>query len=108
MQAGKLRHRVTIQHRTHAQDSYGEMDITYTDGDTIWANIKPMYANELFRAQQINSKINTKIITRFRRDITTVERLKFGTRYFNVLGVIDPEEKHRELQLLCEEVRTAV
>jgi len=84
------------------------MDITYTDGDTIWADIRPMKAGELFKAQQVNTKIDTRIITRFRRDITTVERLKFGTRYFNVLGVIDPEEKHRELQLLCEEVRTAV
>ena len=107
MRAGDLRHRVTIQKRTHAQDSCGEMDITWSDGDTIWADIRPLRGDEFYKAQQVSAKITHKIITRYRRDINNITRLKFGERYFNVLAVMDPGERRRELNLLCEEVLTS-
>ncbi|MFU9078112.1 head-tail adaptor protein, partial [Proteus sp. LHD240705] len=30
-------------------------------------------------------------------------RIVWGKRLFNIISIIDPDERHRELQLMCKE-----
>ena len=107
MQAGELRHRVTIQAIVASTgDNMGGQTVSrYDDVMTVWAGIDPPKGREYFGAGQTQSETVTRVRIRYRPDITTVNRIKFGsTRYFDINAVINPDERNRELILMCIEV----
>lgn len=106
MQAGKLRHRVTIQRLvtgSPTQNAGGEPDASWADVATVYASIEPLRGRELLVAQQINSEVTGTIRVRYRAGLTSADRIKFGTRYYDVLGITNPEERNRELLLQVRE-----
>jgi len=103
MQTGKLRHRVTIETATESLDSYGHPDPTWTSAVVVWASIEPLAGNELLRAQEVNAEISIRIRIRYHASVTPRARLKFGSRYFEILSVANLEERGREMELLCRE-----
>jgi len=42
----RLDDRVTVQEPTESTDQYGETTITYTDGDSFWADAQPSIGRE--------------------------------------------------------------
>lgn len=42
IQAGKLRHKITIRRETTTRDEYGSEIKTWTDLATVWASIDPL------------------------------------------------------------------
>lgn len=108
MQSGRLRNRVTIQYPVTAQNEYNEEVITWTDLDQVWADIRPTSARErmISSADQLQAAIDHVIIIRWRSDISTKQRIKFGTRIFDIEGFADRTGKRHELRLDCREVLT--
>ncbi|MBG2804208.1 phage head closure protein, partial [Proteus mirabilis] len=53
--------------------------------------------------QQVQSEATTRILIRYIADIDTSMRIVWGKRIFNIISIIDPYERHRELQLMCKE-----
>ena len=104
MNAGQLRHRVTIQQLTRVEDEGGGYAEVWADVATVWAAIKPMRGNERYEAQQVQSTLTHKVTIRYRAGIKPQMRLLYGNRVFNIEAVIDIEERHRWLELLCSEV----
>lgn len=104
MQAGKLRHRVTIQQKTTTQDPEGMTTETWTNVATVWAAVEPLKGREYFQAQAVNAEVTTRVRIRYRAGIIPTMRVLFGARKFDILAVIDQEERHQELQLMCREV----
>jgi SPP1 family predicted phage head-tail adaptor len=41
---------------------------------------------------------------RYRAGVTPKNRIRFGTRFFDIRLVIDHEERHERLEILAEEV----
>lgn len=105
MRAGRLRHRVTVQRATDSIDQYGDQTPTWTALGTVWASVEPLSGREYFAAAQMQSEINARVTLRPISGVTITpkDRVKFGTRYFDVQSVINLEERGRELQLLCVE-----
>lgn len=103
MQAGKLRHRIEIQSRVLAQDGYGDPLPTWTTQATRWGQILPQSAQEVWRAQQAQPEVTHVVRMRFYDGLTPDFRLKIGTRIFNIAGVTDTEERHREHVITCRE-----
>ena len=103
MRAGKLRHKVTIQDYTESQDSYGAVTKTWSDYATIWASIEPVRGREFWDSKQINAEITAKITIRYLSGITPKMRIKYGARIFEIISVINPEERNKELQLMVKE-----
>lgn len=65
--AGRLRHRVKIQRRVETQNSTtGYVTTTWQDVAIVWAGIEPMSVRELMAAGIEDSKINTRIVIRYR------------------------------------------
>jgi SPP1 family predicted phage head-tail adaptor len=94
VRAGALRHRVTLQSRVAGspqQRPSGEPDETWADMATVFA------------AQQVHSEITGRIRIRWRTGVNASLRVTYGGRSYNILAVIDPEERHRELVLLMAE-----
>ena len=104
MRIGKLRHRIEIQTNTPTDDTFGEPIASWATDATVWASIEPLAGRELLRAQEIASEVTTRIRVRYTTDATPAKRIKWGTRYYEIAAVIDPSERHAEMELLCVEV----
>ena len=105
MRPGRLRHRVVIQRATDAIDQYGDQTKTWASLATVWAAVEPLNGREFFAAAQTQSQVSTRITIRplIDQTITPKDRVKFGSRYFDIQTVINVEERNIELQLLCAE-----
>lgn len=113
MRAGQLRHRVTIQKLgTRIDDGTGGGSIPFTDVAEVYASIDPLSGNELLRAEQFEASLTHRIRTRYVAGVHPSYRVLYvdeyadSTRVFDIKQVIDPEERHRELELMCEELVT--
>ena len=104
MRAGDLNKRVTIQVPTKAADGMGSFTITWSDLATVWAAIWPKGAKEVVQSMQTSMEVSHRIRVRFRRPFRPDWRLKFGDRYFNIVSVINPNERNEWLDLMCKEV----
>jgi len=103
MRAGKLRHRVIIEQVTSTDDGYGGRSDAWATFATVWASVKPLRGHEYFQAQQMQAKVTHKVKIRYLQGVTHKMRVKYGSRILNIVSVINPDEKSRELVLMCEE-----
>ena len=95
---------ITLQGKTLTRDSFGGETITYTDLDTIWANIRTVSGREFYLAKTVNSEHTFEITIRYRTDTSTLRRVKYLDRYFDIEFVIDREMSRIWLTLICIEV----
>ena len=104
MRSGNLRHRVTIQESKETRKGDGSIAVTWEDVGTVWASVRPIRATERIRNNMLESEISHRVEMRYRDDITTKQRILFGTtRYFNIETVINPNERNINLELICRE-----
>lgn len=105
---GKMRHRVTFQSFTGAVDSFGDPqqddDSQWKDAATLWAAIDPVSGKEFYAAQQSQSEVSHKVRCRYQTGLTTAMRIKYGSRKFKILSIIDWEERHESLLIMCKEL----
>jgi len=104
LRAGRLRHIVTIQRVTETQDGYGDKSEAWADVADLRAGIEPLRGREFFDAQHVSADVTTKIVIRYYSGIVPKMRVINGSRIWEIKSVIDPDERHRELQLMCTEV----
>jgi len=104
MRAGKLRHPIEIQYDNGSQNSFGQQIPDWTKLVDWHASIEPLQGNELWRAQQVNAEVSHRVRMRYRASITPRNRIVFDSRNFDILAVLNHDEKNRELELLCKEV----
>jgi SPP1 family predicted phage head-tail adaptor len=103
MKIGILRHRVTIQEKIVADDELKQQSETWTDIATVWASVEPLSGREYFASKQVNADISVKITMRCRKDITPDMRVVFNEVVYEILSVINPEERNISLILMCRE-----
>lgn len=99
MKAGELRHRVVIE-RKDASGNWGSPI-------TVSAKLEPlgrMPRPGTAAAAPVSQRAFT-ITTRWMRGITHMSnRIRFGTRYFDIRSVLNHEERSREMIMHCEEI----
>tara|TARA_R110000868_G_scaffold100551_1_gene276476 strand:- start:254 stop:574 length:321 start_codon:yes stop_codon:yes gene_type:complete len=100
---GGMRNRVKIQSETTGTDTGGGYSLTWADVSTMWACIEPAGGREVSQGQQLQMRVTHKFTTRNRSDVTTGNRLLWGTRAFNVRLVMDPYERGKYTTILAEE-----
>lgn len=103
LMAGKLRHRITIQQRTTDQDDYGQQLDRWDDVARAWADVEPLNGRELLAAAAVQAETTHTVTMRYRSGITPQLRINYNGRLFNILNVLDDNERHRTLTLLCSE-----
>ncbi|MGI6711877.1 MAG: phage head closure protein [Bacillota bacterium] len=104
MKAGKLRHRVTLQEFVEVVDEYGTpIGSGWQDVATVWAAVEPFKGEEYIQLQNTQAELTAKVTIRYLPGIKPAMRVLYGDRVFDIKSVIDPEERHRELQLMCVE-----
>lgn len=111
MQAGWLRHRVTVQEKDVARDEYGDEIVAWSDVVTAWAAVEPLRGRELVEMRQEYAEVSTRIRLRFLRGVDTSMRVVWvdevaAEHVFNIEAVIHPLERKRETHLMCVELVT--
>jgi SPP1 family predicted phage head-tail adaptor len=114
MRAGLLNRRVHLQKPAMASDAEGVSSENWSDLDMVWAHINPYTARELFAAAQPEELLTHQVTIRWRSDVTTHMRFLYQEkptdpfRIFLIHTMLDPDEGHKELDCLCEEVVTVL
>ena len=104
IQAGKLRHRVTVEQFTSELDTDGEEVGGWMAvfDRPISAEIHPLSGRELMAADAAQSKVNTRIIVRFRTEFRASMRVLHRSTIYNIEAVIpDPDSGTRYATLMC-------
>jgi len=104
MNAGQFNKRIQFLSQSTISDSYGELINDWREVATTWAHIQPLQARELFHAKQIHAEVTTKIIVRYRPNITLNMRIQYGERTLEIVSATNVEEKGQFLEVLCKEV----
>ncbi|MCK5581819.1 MAG: phage head closure protein [Candidatus Omnitrophica bacterium] len=106
MFAGRLNKRITIQQLVAdapPANTLGEPQNTWTAVQTVWAAVEPLQGREFWAQQQIQAEITIRVRIRYLSGVTSGMRVLYGDRILDIDSVIDPKEKHVEMQLMCSE-----
>lgn len=100
---GALRHRITIQQLTVSQDAAGGTVSSWSTFATVWGAVEPLSGREFWQAQQANSEVQGRIRIRNLAGVKPEMRIVFGTRTYEILSIVQPEQRPIEIHLLYKE-----
>lgn len=105
MSVGKLREYVAIEQpqETPDTDGLGGIAVFWVPFAFAWARITPVAARTVRAADGNEHRVTHKIRIRELPGLTQKMRVLFEGRTFQIRGVLDPEERDRFHDLLCEE-----
>ena len=103
MRAGDLRHKITFQQLTVANDSYNYPTQTWTDQITTYAAIWPVRGVEKVEGMKLEAELTHKIRVRYKKDIVPKMRIKFKARYFDILSIVNVDERNIYLEIMASE-----
>ena len=103
MRIGDLNRRVTLQYKTKLPDGMGGSVDVFIDAATVFAAIWPVSASEQIQAAQQVMTISHRIRIRYRSVFKSSWRVKFGTRFFSIVSIINPNEAGKYLDIMCKE-----
>lgn len=106
IRAGNLRHRIDIQESTDVPDGMGGSTLTWASVSgmgSVPAAIWPVSSKEILDAMKQELQITHKIRIRYRAGLTSKNRIVFGSRVFNIISIINADEKGRQIDILAIE-----
>jgi SPP1 family predicted phage head-tail adaptor len=101
---GILRHAITIQYKaavSPTRNNIGEVDYAWATFHSTRARIRALKAKEQVAADAEESQVDTEILIRYFPGITAGMRVVHSTTYYDIRGVLDFEERKREITLQC-------
>lgn len=105
MNIGQLNKRVLLQYQTKTADGLGGNTVTWTDSCNVWAAIWPVSASEMLRSSMPSLTVTTRVRIRYMTAIRASWRIKYDSRYFSIISIINANESNEYLDLLCREVQ---
>jgi SPP1 family predicted phage head-tail adaptor len=103
VEAGKLRHQLTLEQATDTLNARGEAIPSWSTVTTLWGSIDPLSGREGFAAQQMYASATHRIRLRYRAGVVPKMRLTKGARVFKIEAVLNTDERNRELVCLVTE-----
>lgn len=107
MRVGDLNKRVALEVATRTPDGMGGATVAWTERAEVWCVIWPVNATTQIQAGQQAGSVTHRIRMRYRMDLRATWRLRYGDRYFTILGIVNPNERGAMLDLLCREAASA-
>ena len=105
LDAGRLRHRISIMHKTRVQDPVTlQITESWAEFTKAWADIAPSSGREFVAAQAVSSKVSGRMTIRYRSDITHDMRIEYRGKTYNIEAALPDNESGLEwLTLLTSE-----
>lgn len=104
MEVGELRYRIIFQEYGTITTPNGFDVEDWKDYKTVWSAVYPVKGKEFWSAKSVYVENTVKFICRYNPQINNKMRIKHGQRYFNIIGIIDVDERHKWLQIMAVEV----
>lgn len=96
-----------IQTLTTSQDSTGQPVETWSDTIEQWASIEPLSGREFWTAREQSADTTARIRFRYSQHTKNLSpasnRLKYGTRVYELESVINTGERDKEVVCMCRE-----
>lgn len=100
-----------------SRDNDGNAVLVYADGNpyahtlalkeySVAGFVAPMSGREYAESQKLRTETTYKISTRFFRGITAEMRILYNGKEFEIVSVLDLDERHEELQIIAIEKDT--
>jgi SPP1 family predicted phage head-tail adaptor len=112
MEAGNLSNRVSVQEPVSVPDGYGGKTVTWTNYLDIWAMIEPLKGRALYYAQQIDEKVDARIVVRYSaagaKNTSLIQpgwRIVQNGIVYRISAIVDPDMRKEVLELTCETLR---
>lgn len=102
MQAGLLRHRVSLQQNTPVRDEAGQPIASWAEVTKLWADVRFMRGLEALKSDAAVSVNQCSIRIRYRAGVTSAMRLVGGSTVYDIRAVLPDTTGKRYLDLLCE------
>ncbi len=103
----RLKHRVTLQEAIKSADGAGGFSTSWSDVNTVWAEIAPFSSRSTTQqrlvAEQLDVQQRYRITIRYQSGVDAGMRIKYGSRAFNILSVVNVQERGEALELFCLE-----
>ena len=106
MRAGRMTRRLTLQYATDVRDAGGGNTRSWAAGAVNRrGRIRPLSGTELYEAQQVEARATVEITVRYHSALTPAYRIvdRDSSKVYEVVHVLDPEERHHEMRCLCTE-----
>lgn len=100
------RHLLTIEQPSNSLNDFGETTQTWSTFATVFGAVQGIAGREYIIANNKSAEMDYRIFTEYVDNVKPTMRVKFGSRIFAIVSVINVDELNRELQLLCKEVVT--
>ena len=100
---GRLRHSLTLESASRAPDGGGGAVESWTAVAQLWGRVEPTGGTEIADADGLGSRLSHEITIRYRAGVTPAMRFISGSRRFEIMAVIDIDERRRWLRCLCVE-----
>jgi SPP1 family predicted phage head-tail adaptor len=101
---GALRRRLIIEEPVETPDGAGGFRRTWRDLAPVWAEVRAASTFDS-RLGRTGQSISHRITLRWRDDLTTVHRMRDGTRLYSIRSIHDATGEKRFLTALTEEFR---
>ncbi len=106
MDAGKLRHTITIEQAIPASvpDNYGQYPMTWMTVITLRASINPITGREYYAAGSAQSEAEIKFVTRYVSTIKDGMRVYWNNEPYTIISAVNVDARNRELLILAKKV----
>lgn len=103
MKIAELRHQIIIQEKIQTPDGMGGFTETLNTVHETWAAIWPVSAKETRENMRVEANVSHNIRIRYRSGITYAMIVVFGTRTFEIKGIVNIDERNTWLDMVCNE-----
>lgn len=103
-QVGAMRRRLVLEAPVSTPDGLGGVTQSFEAAAAAWAQIEWLSGGERWRIGRPEQFGTHRITLRWRAGVDAGQRLRDGTRIFDIRAVVDPDGSRRRLVCLCEEV----
>lgn len=104
MEAGRLNRRITVQRKAVTYDAYNEPIESWADKYTVWAEVITSGGGEFYAAQKLNAQTTAVFKIRYTKAFTTLDRIKYESRIFEILSLNNIDGDRVELHISAKEV----
>jgi SPP1 family predicted phage head-tail adaptor len=103
--AGSMRHEITIQTEARVADGGGGYAQTFTESFTVYAAMEDVSGKETYKQGVVLDTKMYEFVIRYRSDkaVTAANRIKYGSRTFNIRTVNNTGERDKYLVIRAEE-----
>ena len=104
MNPGNFRTRIMVQKKYLTYNSYNEPVEAWKDLFELWSDVINTGGGEFYAAQKLNAQTTAVFRTRYVSSISSLDRIRYGNRIFEILFINDVSERHIELLISAKEV----